>query len=47
MPEPYYQDDMVTLYHGDWRHHLDELATLEADLIIADPPYGLLSGGAA
>jgi site-specific DNA-methyltransferase (adenine-specific) len=32
---PYYSDDLVTLYHGDWR----EVAGLEADVIISDPPY--------
>lgn len=36
----YYQSDNVTLYHGDCR----ELAPgLDADLAIADPPYGQTS----
>lgn len=33
---PYYSDDLVTLYHGDNR----ELHGIHADAVIADPPYG-------
>lgn len=36
-PEPYYQDDWVTLYWGDCR---DLLHRFSVDLIVADPPYG-------
>jgi len=37
--KPYYQDDAVTIYHGDCR---DILPTLEpVDLVLTDPPYGV------
>lgn len=36
---PYYQDDSVALYHGDFRDILPSLA-ITADLVVADPPYG-------
>ena len=35
--KPYYEDDFVTLYHGDYRDVLPELG--QVDHIIADPPY--------
>jgi len=36
---PYYSDESVTLYHGDFRDVLPSLDIM-ADLIVTDPPYG-------
>lgn len=35
---PYYQEDGITIYHGDCR---EVMPTLDADLICTDPPYGV------
>ena len=39
MAEPYYADELATLYHGDCREILPELG-ITANCIMADPPYG-------
>ncbi|KKK89940.1 hypothetical protein LCGC14_2728090, partial [marine sediment metagenome] len=37
--KPYYQDEWVTIYHGDCREILPELP--EVDLVVTSPPYNL------
>ena len=38
MTDPYYQDEHVTLWNGDWRELI--APDFRADLILTDPPYG-------
>src|SRR5687768_13689939 len=37
---PYYEDDAVSIYHGDCRAILPVLAVAPA-LVLTDPPYGV------
>jgi DNA modification methylase len=41
MNEPYYSDDMVTLYHGDCRDVLPNIVPATVGLLLTDPPYGM------
>lgn len=38
MLKPYYQDDLVTIYHGD---NAEIVPQLEFGCIVTDPPYGI------
>lgn len=38
---PYYQDDLVTLWHGDSLVVMPTLPAASVDSIVTDPPYGL------
>lgn len=38
LPEPYYQDEAVTIYHGPAE---DLLPQLEVDALVTDPPYNV------
>ncbi len=40
--KPYYEQDGITIYHGDCREVLPGLA---ADVLVTDPPYGVNIGG--
>lgn len=41
--KPYYEDDAVTIYHGDWTVLLDteDAPDYLADVVLTDPPYGI------
>jgi len=39
--EPYYQDELATIYHGDCREVLPRLSGVRASLALTDPPYNI------
>jgi site-specific DNA-methyltransferase (adenine-specific) len=39
--KPYYQDDAVTIYHGDCREILPTISPV--DLVLTDPPYNCIN----
>lgn len=43
LPKPYYDQDGITIYHGDCR---EILPLIEADLLLADPPWGVKNNNA-
>lgn len=45
--KPYYQDDLVTLYHGDSMDILPELGTGSVHHVVTDPPYVLQAGSSS
>ena len=45
MTQPYFQDDAVTIYHGDCREIVPTLGRF--DLLLTDPPYGIFKHAGA
>ncbi len=43
LPTPYYDEDGITIYHGDCRAILPYLP--KVDLVLTDPPYGIGTDG--
>lgn len=41
MSAPYYEDDLVTLYHGDCRDVAGGIRAGSVDTLLTDPPYGM------
>ena len=39
LPEPYYEDGSVTIYHGDCREVLPDLSPQSFDVVLTDPPF--------
>jgi DNA modification methylase len=39
--KPYYEHNGITIYHGDCREILPQLASESVDLVLADPPYNV------
>ena len=45
MPKPYFKSESIELYHDDCLKILNSLPEKSVDMIFADPPYFLSSGG--
>lgn len=43
LPEPFYQDELTTIYHGDCEEIAPKLGRF--DLLLTDPPYGIGESG--
>lgn len=41
MPDPYYDDGQIQIFHGDCRDVLPDLALDSVGLVLTDPPYGV------
>ena len=41
LPKPYFQDEAVTIYHGDCREIMPLLEPGSVGLVLTDPPYGV------
>lgn len=39
--KPYYQDELVTLYHGECRDVAEQVIPAAVGLLLTDPPYGM------
>jgi site-specific DNA-methyltransferase (adenine-specific) len=39
--KPYYEENGITIYHGDCREVLPSLGAGSVDLVLTDPPYGV------
>ena len=39
--KPYYEDDLVTLYHARCQDVLPSIASATVDALVTDPPYGM------
>ena len=40
LPKPFFQNRLITLYHGDARELLVRIPSRSIDMIFTDPPYG-------
>jgi len=45
--QPYYSDELVTLFHGDCRDVMAAMAPASVDAVVTDPPYSAFTHGNA